>query len=509
MKLKLMSMAAMALSALLCLTTTGAMAQTTYKVSVKEGTEDASNWQGKAGEGEYQTLPLEGVAAGMAVSVTYSGTKKVKSVKAKKKVDPLAVPLTMEAVTDGTVVVNNPKSGMQYSLNGGAKAPVTSEAIPVSAGDKVRFYGNGTSISNYNGTRISGGTAQVKAYGNIMSLIDETGYATLTTLLNQDNVFMQLFNGNTNLTDASGLLLPAETLAESCYYEMFKGCTSLTTAPALPAATLAGYCYRSMFQGCTNLNSVTCMATDISASDCTTGWLDGVAPTGTFTKASGATWPTGSNGIPSGWKTNATVTTAPTAKSGVKAGQNEAIVNAGTAEGGTMMYMVNATQPASTNGFSATVPTAEGLTAGTYYVWYYVKADDSHTDSEISATAIAVTVKAAAPATITVTWNNNDITGSGNSFTKDGVTITAGIIDFDAKNFMQDGTFTTTLGNFTKIEVTAFAIDQFSGTGWSGSDTKQTWTGNASSVSFSGNINGMTILPFGYINLVFTIEPTN
>ena len=60
-----------------------------------------------------------------------------------------------------------------------------------------------------------------------------------------------------------------------------------------------------------------------------------------------------------------------------------------------MMYMVNATQPASTDGFSATVPTAEGLTAGTYYVWYYVKADDSHTDSEISASGIEVTIASA------------------------------------------------------------------------------------------------------------------
>lgn len=94
-------------------------------------------------------------------------------------------------------------------------------------------------------------------------------------------------------------------------------------------------------------------------------------------------------------KPAATVTTAPTAKTGVKAGEDVAIVNEGTAEGGTMMYMVNATQPASTDGFSATVPTAEGLTAGTYYVWYYVKADASHTDSEISATGIEVTIAAA------------------------------------------------------------------------------------------------------------------
>jgi hypothetical protein len=111
--------------------------------------------------------------------------------------------------------------------------------------------------------------------------------------------------------------------------------------------------------------------------------------------------------------------------------------------------------------------------------------------------------------TITVTWNNNDITGSGNSFTKDGVTITAGDIDFEYKNFMHDGTISTTLGNFTKIEVTADDIHEFSGTGWSGSNKKQTWTGTpASSVSFSGSIMGM--VPYsGNINFVFTIEPTN
>ena len=56
-----------------------------YSVTMKEGTEDATSWQGKAGEGEYQALPLEGVAAGTAVTVKYNGTKKVKSVKAKKK----------------------------------------------------------------------------------------------------------------------------------------------------------------------------------------------------------------------------------------------------------------------------------------------------------------------------------------------------------------------------------------------------------------------------------------
>ena len=107
--------------------------------------------------------------------------------------------------------------------------------------------------------------------------------------------------------------------------------------------------------------------------------------------------------------------------------------------------------------------------------------------------------KAAAPAPVTVTWNNNDITGSGNSFTKGGVTITAGMIDFVNKTFYDGGTFTTTLGNFTKIEVSGGGCEP-SDTGWSGS----TWTGNASSVSYSGNIMGS-----GNTGFVFTIVPTN
>ncbi len=57
-----------------------------------------------------------------------------------------------------------------------------------------------------------------------------------------------------------------------------------------------------MFLGCTNLNSVTCLATNISASSCTTDWLSGVAATGTFTKAASMTsWSSGASGIPSGW----------------------------------------------------------------------------------------------------------------------------------------------------------------------------------------------------------------
>ena len=71
---------------LLAAVATGAMAQTTYKVSVKEGTEDATSWTIAPAE-----ATTTGVAAGTAVSVKYNGTKKVKSVKAVKKAAALIV----------------------------------------------------------------------------------------------------------------------------------------------------------------------------------------------------------------------------------------------------------------------------------------------------------------------------------------------------------------------------------------------------------------------------------
>ena len=165
----------------------------------------------------------------------------------------LETPLTLEAITDGTIVVSNPKRGMQYSLNGGAKTAV-SDVINVTAGDKVQFFGNGTDIISYNSTSITGGTAECYIYGNIMSLLDETGFPTAVEL-KTDEVFYALFMDNSNLFNHSTreLLLPATTLTKNCYEFMFYYCTGLTKAPVLPAATLADNCYSGMFLDCSGL----------------------------------------------------------------------------------------------------------------------------------------------------------------------------------------------------------------------------------------------------------------
>ena len=82
--------------------------------------------------------------------------------------------------------------------------------------------------------------------------------------------------------------------------------SSLTTAPELPATTLAQLCYCNMFLNCTNLNYIKCLATNITATDCTKWWVQGVSSTGTFVKHPSIYWPTSSSsnyysGRPSGW----------------------------------------------------------------------------------------------------------------------------------------------------------------------------------------------------------------
>ena len=245
-------------------------------------------------------------------------------------------PLTIEALAAGTITIKNPLGlEISYKLNSndmvtsteGDKSDITISDLAV--GDKVQFFGDNKAYANDLVNTNIKCDAPSKVYGNIMSLIssNENDYSIKTTL-EGSYTFSGLFKDNTKLTDASGLILPATTLADYCYENMFAGCTALTSAPALPATTLKEGCYAAMFRGCTkltkaptlpaaslvrycyeamfydcsSLNAVTCLATDISATNCITAWLKNVASTGTFTKAASMTsWTTGDSGIPEGW----------------------------------------------------------------------------------------------------------------------------------------------------------------------------------------------------------------
>ena len=223
--------------------------------------------------------------------------------------DMLSTPLTLEAIEAGVITFNNNAEGpVTYRVNGGEVQSIGSKTtgnIAINAGDKVAFFGDNETYGYFKSTWVNSQifcTSDCYIYGNIMSLISSADYANLKKLT-EIRTFMMLFSSNTHIKihPKNTLELPATTLTDLCYNQMFYGCTGLTKAPELPATTLTYRCYNLMFYGCKNLSSVTCLATDISASSCTSSWLSGVSSTGTFTKVAGVEWPTGSNGIPEGW----------------------------------------------------------------------------------------------------------------------------------------------------------------------------------------------------------------
>ena len=517
-------------------------------------------------------------------------------------------PLTLVAIEDGKITVTFYngiilQNDIHYFIKGGPEQTIAKDTkgsydIIVKKGDVVRFYSTNTSLGSGAVAATRGLTRAVDSsakyinikpsmkteiYGNVMSLLKGKDNLESATALEAKNAFYGLFAGAEKLVNNAErlLVLPATTLTEGCYQDMFNGCKGIEKAPELPAPKLEKNCYQEMFYDCAKLNHVKCLASDITAEGSTKDWLgkagteatgakvlesvldmkagsdDGVPvswtakkivlvesvkihipvdftdnivtlsvgqdyklsgevypsdatdPTITWTSSKPAvatvdadgtvhavaagdatitatagdktatctvrvsevktiavtsvtltsselklvvgeadvtitctvlpddaddktvTW-TSSNlavaiveangtnkgtvhAVAAGEATitakageqtatckitvinpRATITTEPTASPvDIFAGKTTPLVTAGEASGGTMMYAVTTTdtKPTSTDGFSATVPTAESLADGVYYVWYYVKADSNHTDSEISSTGIMVTVR--------------------------------------------------------------------------------------------------------------------
>lgn len=250
--------------------------------------------------------------------------------------DPSKEYLTFNIISGGTIIWKTTyyvSRTIDYKINDGEWISITATrdgvSFNVEDGDIVAFKGYNSYYALSTSTFHSfEGTAKFYVKGNIMSLTNGDDFDGITTMPST-YTFSCLFNNCTGLTSAENLQLPATTLKERCYENMFRGCTSLVQAPSiLPSITLANYCYQRMFEGCTSLttapelpattlvngcysnmfrscrslNYIKCLATDISASNCTLSWVNGVAATGTFVKNPNMTsWTTDMNGIPTGW----------------------------------------------------------------------------------------------------------------------------------------------------------------------------------------------------------------
>lgn len=199
------------------------------------------------------------------------------------ELDASELPLTLEAITAGRIILSGKDSFERISIQkGNGLIFDVADNIEVQPGDKIRFYGSNYKSDGSVNLTIEC-TADCYVYGNAMSLLYYTNFKGKTQIT-QNYALQKLFLNNTHIKNHETLdiVLPATTLSEGCYKKMFYGCTGLTRAPELPAESLTKECYNCMFLGCESLNYIKCLATDISAYNCTANWLANVSLTGTF-----------------------------------------------------------------------------------------------------------------------------------------------------------------------------------------------------------------------------------
>ena len=175
--------------------------------------------------------------------------------------------LTFRAREAGTFSFSN---AMSYSLDSGTTWTTLeggTSTPTIQSGETVMWKGNSRPYQGGGiGTFSSTGAFDVE--GNAMSLLFGDDFEGETSLVGKDYALEYLFSGCTNVINAENLILPATTLAVNCYYEMFRGCSSLTSAPELPATTLSNKCYIGMFQGCSSLTSAPELPATTLAEDC-------------------------------------------------------------------------------------------------------------------------------------------------------------------------------------------------------------------------------------------------
>ena len=197
-------------------------------------------------------------------------------------VDDITKPLTFRATQDGSTVkltkYGSPTGAFQTSVDGGNTWTdyTLDDVITLNTGGEVSFRSkadrpsSAQSIHDHFYFTMAG---KIEAWHNVMSLYRTNDFATYESVV--EGAFNFMFSGCTSLTKAP--VLPATTLAGSCYESMFEGCTSLTKAPALPATTLTVNCYLNMFKGCTSLTEAPELPATTLSDNCYWGMFEGCA----------------------------------------------------------------------------------------------------------------------------------------------------------------------------------------------------------------------------------------
>ena len=178
--------------------------------------------------------------------------------------------LTIEALEDG-LTASLSSNACEYCVDGDGNwkslaAGTATESV--NSGHTLSFRGELTPSSGDGIGSTFAISKKCNLKGNCMSMLFGDNAANNYSLSGKDYAFYNLFDRCTNIVNVSSNFLPATTLANYCYYSMFSGCTSLTTAPELPATRLKDYCYYSMFSGCTSLTTAPELPATTLATSC-------------------------------------------------------------------------------------------------------------------------------------------------------------------------------------------------------------------------------------------------
>ena len=381
-------------------------------------------------------------------------------------------PLTIKAKENGTTVTFTDRSSgkVTWITSDGRSGTISliNKTVSLAAGQRVWFIGDGT--NNAFGTGSESNSSRIalnkdcEVYGNIMSLLGPD-FATATTLPG-NNTFAYLFSGQTHLKNSAeeGLYLPATTLTDGCY--------------------------KGLFKGCTGLSRVVVNATDISASNCLTEWVSGIAGAGfglvtpnpkQWTMGGNLPWGAtvytqGESGLEEVYTTPAALATNLTYN-----GSAQTLINAGTAhkDGVVLEYSTNGTS------WSTTVPT--GTNAGNYNVYCRVK------DGGVTSAALAVSIAAK-------TVTNPTITLATNEYTYDGSAKTPAVTSVkDGSTTIPSGEYTVSYSNNTNAGTATVTISDKTGGNYQVSGTKNFTINKANctvtnaptpkSLTFNGNKN--------------------
>lgn len=228
--------------------------------------------------------------------------------------------LTMTILSGGTIMFGHhggyPEGptpdafygAIEYKVNDGSWTTLCSSSqtnyFTVQANDVVKLRGDAKIISQYPsfGTcyyslpdedwdgfmnNFSGSTASFNLSGNILSMEYGSGFTGQTVSHLGWEGYGYLF-ASTNVIDARDM--EVSTLIN--LIGLFQNCTGLTFSPTVKRNDF-------MFEGCSSLSYIKCLeeGTSLVASN----WTWGVSATGTFVKATNATWISGASGIPTGW----------------------------------------------------------------------------------------------------------------------------------------------------------------------------------------------------------------